>query len=63
MPTALLFIGVICTIAAPCLLAAALVRALGGKQARLFVYGAIIMLMLAVSSLILSSMLGKLSTF
>ena len=60
MPTALLFIGVICTIAAPCLLAAALVRVLGGKSAQLLVYGALIMLVLAISAFVLSTMLERL---
>ena len=54
-------IAVICTIAVPVLLAAACVRAFAHKPVRYMLHGALIMLVLAVSAFVLSSMLGRLS--
>ncbi len=61
MTSILLMIAVICTIAVPVLLAAACVRAFAHKSVRYMLHGALIMLILAVSAFILSSMLGRLT--
>ncbi len=58
---ALRIIAVICTIAVPVLLAAALVRAFSHKTAKYLLHGSLIMLMLAVAAFVLSSMVAKLS--
>ena len=54
-------IAVICTIAVPVLLAAACVRAFAHKPVKYLMHGALIMLVLAISAFILSSMLGRFS--
>ena len=61
MTSILLMIAVICTIAVPVLLAAACVRAFAHKPVRYMLHGAFIMLVLAVSAFVLSSMLVRLS--
>ena len=60
MNTALMIIAVICTIAVPILLAAAVVRVFNHKSAKYLLHGALIMLMLAITAFILSSMLTRL---
>ena len=60
MNTALMIIAVICTIAVPVLLTAAVVRAFNHKTAKYMLHGAAIMLMLAIMAFILSSMLTRL---
>ena len=60
MSSILLIIAVICTIAVPVMLAAACVRAFSHKSVKYLLHGTLIMLVLAVSAFILSSMLGKL---
>lgn len=55
-----MIIAVICTIAVPILLAAAVVRVFNHKSAKYLLHGALIMLMLAITAFILSSMLTRL---